>query len=147
MNVSPQMITIVVLTLVCTVLVLVTRSQHLEIRSQKSELENAQIQADEQRSQIQMLTEQRDAERRRIAETIQRLDEALTEFVNNTEDIHAEHEERMSELQHIETPETQDWLCDPVPDDIRRLFGCDSGTDNNRRNEIRPANSIDAALH
>ena len=41
-------------------------------------------------------------------------------------DAHKAHEDRMSEISRMENaPETRDWMCEPVPDDVCMLF--DSG--------------------
>lgn len=140
MSVSPSSITIVILFL--TVAVLFAVSHHLRGELAKARQETAEIHA-----QLAETIAQRDADRRRIIDAARRLDEALTLFVNNSEEAHYDHEERMESMAEIETPEAVDWLCEPVPDDIRRLFGCDTADEFGARSEARPADGIDAAVH
>ena len=140
MSVSPSSITIVILFL--TVAVLFAVSHHLRGELAKARQETADIHA-----QLTEAIAQRDADRRRIIDAAKRLDDALTLFVNNSEEAHYDHEERMESLAEIETPEAVDWLCEPVPDDIRRLFGCDTADDFDPRSEARSADGSDAAVH
>lgn len=140
MSVSPSSITIVILFL--TVAVLFAVSHHLRGELAKARQETADIHA-----QLAETIAQRDADRRRIIDAARRLDEALTLFVNNSEEAHYDHEERMESMAEIETPEAVDWLCEPVPDDIRRLFGCDTADEFGARSEARPTDGIDAAVH
>lgn len=140
MSVSPSSITIVILFL--TVAVLFAVSHHLRGELAKARQETADIHA-----QLAETIAQRDADRRRIIDAARRLDEALTLFVNNSEEAHYDHEERMESMAEIETPEAVDWLCEPVPDDIRRLFGCDTADEFGARSEARSADGIDAAVH
>lgn len=140
MSVSPSSITIVILFL--TVAVLFAVSHHLRGELAKARQETADIHA-----QLTEAIAQRDADRRRIIDAAKRLDEALTLFVNNSEEAHYDHEERMESMAEIETPEAVDWLCEPVPDDIRRLFGCDTADEFGARSEARPTDGIDAAVH
>lgn len=140
MSVSPSNITIVILFL--TVAVLFAVSHHLRGELAKARQETAEIHA-----QLDEAIAQRDADRRRIIDAAKRLDEALTLFVNNSEEAHYDHEERMESMAEIETPEAVDWLCEPVPDDIRRLFGCETADDFDTRSEDRPTDGIDAAVH
>lgn len=140
MSVSPSSITIVILFL--TVAVLFAVSHHLRGELAKARQETAEIHA-----QLAETIAQRDTDRRRIINAARRLDEALTLFVNNSEEAHYDHEERMESMAEIETPEAVDWLCEPVPDDIRRLFGCGPAAGDSDRGEARTADGIDAALH
>lgn len=148
---SASSITYIILALLIVVLVFVTQCQRSEIRSQKAEIEQTEARIESLQAQLDETIAQRDADRRRIIETARRLDEALTQFVNNSEEAHYDHEERMEELSNIESPEAVDWLCEPVPDDIRMLLGCgtadDFGAGTHARGEVRPTGSIDAALH
>ena len=139
MSVSPSSITIVILFLIVAVLFAV--SHHLRGELVKARQETAEIHA-----QLVETIAQRDADRRRIIDAARRLDEALTLFVNNSEEAHYDHEERMESMAEIETPEAVDWLCEPVPDDIRMLLGCDAGTGGHAGSEIQSADSSDAAM-
>ena len=56
-------------------------------------------------------------------------------------------DERMEELSNIESPEAVDWLCEPVPDDVRMLLGCGPAAGDSDRGEARTADGIDAAMH
>lgn len=145
---SASSITYIILAVVIAFLVFVTQCQRSEIRSQKAEIEQNNARIESLQTQLNETIAQRDAERRRIIETAQRLDEALTLFVNHSEEAHYDHEERMESLAEIESPEAVDWLCEPVPDDIRMLLGCDAGAgDNGAGNPDRSADGIDAAMH
>lgn len=145
---SASSITYIILAVVIAVLVFVTQCQRSEIRSQKAEIEQADARIESLQTQLDETIAQRDADRRRIIETAQRLDEALTLFVNHSEEAHDDHEERMESLAEIDSPEAVDWLCEPVPDDIRMLLGCDAGAgDNGAGNPDRPAGRIDATMH
>lgn len=144
---SASSITYIILALLIVVLVFFTQCQRSEIRSQKAEIEQNEAKEDALQAQLEETIAQRDADRRRIIETARRLDEALTLFVNNSEEAHYDHEERMESMAEIKTPEAVDWLCEPVPDDIRRLFGCDTADEFGARSEARSAYGIDAAVH
>lgn len=128
-------------------LVCVTQCQRAENKTLRADVAQLTGQISDLKTQLAETIEQRDAERRRIIETAHRLDEALTLFVNNSEEAHYDHEERMEELSNIESPEAVDWLCDPVPDDIRMLLGCGPAAGDSDRGEARTADGIDAALH
>ena len=139
----------IVLGLVIAVLLFVTQCQRSEIRLNNVEIERSGERIESLQTQLDEAVAQRDAERRRITEVARRLDDALTQFVNNSEVAHEDHEERMEELSNIENPEAVDWLCEPVPDDIRMLFGCnaaDSGS-SSAGGEVRSADGLDAAVH
>ena len=140
-------ISFVILVVLIVILAGVTQCQHENNRRLMAEIEQADAKAQDLQAQLSEATAQRDAERRRIIETARRLDEALTQFVNNSEEAHDEHEERMEELSHIESPEAVDWLCEPVPDDIRRLLGCETGTGDGTGSEAGSTDGIDAAVH
>lgn len=137
----------IVLALVIAVLVLVTNCQQAEIKLQKAEMEQADAKIESLQAQLDEAIAQRDAERQRIIETARRLDEALTLFVESSEEAHDEHEERMESLAEIDSPEAVDWLCEPVPDDIRMLLGCKAGASSDARGEVRSADGVDAAMH
>lgn len=128
-------------------LVCVTQCQRAENKTLRADVAQLTGQISDLKTQLAETIEQRDAERRRIIETAHRLDEALTLFVNNSEEAHYDHEERMEELSNIESPEAVDWLCEPVPDDIRMLLGCGPAAGDSDRGEARTADGIDAALH
>ncbi len=128
-------------------LVCVTQCQRAENKTLRADVAQLTGQISDLETQLAETIEQRDAERRRIIETAHRLDEALTLFVNNSEEAHYDHEERMEELSNIESPEAVDWLCEPVPDDIRMLLGCGPAAGDSDRGEARTADGIDAALH
>lgn len=128
-------------------LVCVTQCQRAENKTLRADVAQLTGQISDLETQLAETIEQRDAERRRIIETAHRLDEALTLFVNNSEEAHYDHEERMEELSNIESPEAVDWLCEPVPDDIRMLLGCGAAAGDIDRGEARTADGIDAALH
>ena len=145
-DMSASSITYIILALLIVVLVFVTQCQRSEIRSQKAEIEQTEARIESLQAQLEETIAQRDADRRRIIETARRLDEALTLFVNNSEEAHHEHEERMESLAEIESPEAVDWLCKPVPDDIRMLLGCGPAAGGSDRCEARTTNGIDAAL-
>lgn len=66
------------------------------------------------------------AERARIAQAIERLNVAVDAMTKGERDARERHEQRMEAVQNMETPETRDWLCEPVPDDICVLFGAES---------------------
>jgi len=137
----------IVLAALIVLLVGVAQCQRAENESLYAEIEHLTDQVSVLQTQLAETIEQRDAERRRIIETAKRIDEALTLFVNNTEDAHDEHEERMEVLSHIESPETLDWLCEPVPDDIRRLFGFDTADGDSSGSQICRADGADAAMY
>ena len=65
------------------------------------------------------------AERARIAQAIERLNAAVDAMTKGERDARERHEQRMEAVQNTENPETRDWLCEPVPDDICLLFGTD----------------------
>lgn len=140
MSFSPSSIIIILLSIAVITLFAVT----LHI---KGELTKSRQDAAELQTQLDEAIAQRDADRLRIIDAARRLDEALTLFVNNSEDAHYDHETRMENLSNIETNEAVDWLCDPVPDDIRRLFCIDSPADSRAGNQTRHANGVDAAVH
>jgi len=140
-------ITFIISIVLIVILAGITQCQHENTKQLMAEIEQADARAKELQAQLSEAIAQRDAERLRIIETARRLDEALTQFVNNSEEAHYEHEERMEELSSIDSPEAVDWLCEPVPDDIRRLLGCDTTAGDGSGSENRPADSIDAAMY
>lgn len=140
MSVSPSSIIIILLFLILISLFVVTHHLRSELTKSRQDVVELQAQLDE-------AIAQRDAERLRIMNAARRLDEALTMFVNNSEEAHEDHEERMDELSNIESPEAVDWLCEPVPDDIRRLLGCETGTSDDTGSEAGSTDGIDAAMH
>lgn len=137
----------IVLGVLIAALVCVTQCQRAENKTLRADVAQLTDQVSDLETQLAETIEQRDAERRRIIETARRLDEALTQFVNNSEEAHYDHEERMEELSNIESPEAVDWLCEPVPDDIRMLLGCGTASGDSDRGEARTADGINAALH
>lgn len=136
----------IILIVLIVILAGITQCQNENTKRLLAEIEQADARTKELQAQLNEAIAQRDAERRRIIETARRLDEALTQFVNNSEEAHDEHEERMEELSHIESPEAVDWLCEPVPDDIRMLLGCETDPGNSAGSEARTPDGIDAAM-
>lgn len=146
MFMSLSNIAYIVLAVLIVILFSVTQCQRVEKKALKAEMEQATAHADELQAQLSEALAQRDADRKRMIETVRRIDGALTLFVNNSEEAHDEHEERMESLFKMDSPETVDWLCEPVPDDIRMLLGCDAGTGGHAGSEIQSADSSDAAM-
>ena len=144
---SLSSISYVILAVIIIILVFVTQCQRAENKQLRAEIDQASTRTDELQTQLDEAIAQRDAERLRIIETARRLDEALTLFVSNSEEAHHEHEKRMEELSNIESPEAVDWLCEPVPDDIRMLLGCGTAVGDSAGSEDRTTDGIDAALH
>ena len=137
----------IVLGVLIAILVCVTQCQRADNKTLRSDVAQLTDQVSDLKTRLAETIEQRDAERRRIIEAARRLDDALTEFVNHSEEAHYDHEERMEELSNIESPEAVDWLCEPVPDDIRMLLGCGTAASDGSGSEARTTDGIDAALH
>lgn len=136
----------IILSALIIVLVSVTQCQRAENVALRAEVEKAEEHTAQLQSQLDETIAQRDADRKRILDAAKRMDEALTLFVTNTEEAHDDHEERMETLSSLDNPETVDWLCEPVPDDIRQLFGCDATDGNRPGGQTDATGSADAAM-
>ena len=81
---------------------------------QRAEIERAQAETEAMRAEIERVTAEIDA-------ATKRLDAAVQHYTKGIEDAHKAHEDRMAALPEM-APEAQDWLCEPVPDDVCLLF-------------------------
>lgn len=109
----------IILTIILTAAITLIPSC-LMLRHQSAELERAHGETEALRSEMTRVTSEIDA-------ATKRLDAAIQHYTKGIEDAHKDHENRMSEITRMENaPETRDWMCEPVPDDVCLLF--DSGT-------------------
>ena len=118
----------------------------------KEEGENAAIEAAqtkerELQSQLELSRSTLEEERHRIISIAKRLDQAITTYTEGATTAHESHEKRMGELSHMQSTEAVDWLCKPVPADVRRMLGCDPSADDGDGSENRPADGIDATMY
>ncbi len=144
MSLSPSAVAIIILAFVICFLLFVTQCQRAQNTSLKEEIERSEEQIEELSSELFETKAQMESDRRRIIEAAQRLDKAITEYTNGASNAHENHEIRMETLTEFEDEETNEWLCEPVPDDIKRLFGCASS--NAGKYQTQSAGDIDAAM-
>lgn len=144
MSLSPSAVAIIILAFVICFLLFVTQCQRAQNTSLKEEIESSEQQIESLSSELFETKEQIESDRRRIIEAAQRLDKAITEYTNGASNAHENHEIRMETLKGFDDEETNEWLCEPVPDDIKRLFGCES--DNACKYQTQSAGYIDAAM-
>lgn len=144
MSLSPSAIAIMILAFVVCFLLFVTQCQRAQNTSLKEEIESEKQQIESLSSELIETKSQMESERRRIIEVAQRLDKAITEYTNGASIAHENHEIRMETLTEFEDEETNEWLCEPVPDVVKRLFGCASS--NAGKYQTQSAGDIDAAM-
>ena len=108
----------IILTIILTAAITLIPSC-LMLRHQSAELKRAHGETEALRAEMARVTSEIDA-------ATKRLDAAIQHYTKGIEDAHKAHEDRMSEITRMENaPETRDWMCEPVPDDVCMLF--DSG--------------------
>jgi len=147
MSLSPSAISIALLTATALILLFVTQCQRNQIAVRTAEVEAAQAQSQTLQEQLDLAQATLEADRKRIIEIAHRFDRAITDYTENAEVAHENHEARMDELAHMESQETVDWLCDPVPDDIRKLLWCHTETYRGDGNDaLTAAGNPDAAM-
>lgn len=144
MSLSPSAIAIIILAFVVCFLLFVTQCQRAQNASLKEEIESEKQKIESLSSELSETKTQMESERRRIIEAAQRLDKAITEYTNGASIAHENHEIRMETITGLDDEETNAWLCEPVPDDIKRLFGCTSSNAGKYQNQS--AGDIDAAM-
>lgn len=144
MSLSPSAIAIIILAFVVCFLLFVTQCQRAQNTSLKEEIESEKQQIESLSSELIETKSQMESERRRIIEVAQRLDKAITEYTNGASIAHENHEIRMETLTEFDDEETSAWLCEPVPDVVKRLFGCTSKFSDS--GQTQSAGDIDAAM-
>lgn len=148
MSLSPSAISITLLTATAIILLFVTQCQRAQLSKRAAAIEAAQAQSKALQEQLDLSQATLEADRKRIIEIARRFDMAITNYTEGATTAHETHETRMDELAHMESAETVDWMCEPVPDDIRRLFGCDTYASGSDGSDAAPAaGSSHAALH
>lgn len=148
MSLSPSAISIILLTATAIILLFITQCQRTELAERAAAIEAAQAQSKALQEQLDLSQATLEADRKRIIEIARRFDMAITNYTEGATTAHEIHETRMDELAHMESAETVDWMCEPVPDDIRRLFGCDTDASGSDGSDAAPtAGSPHAVLH
>lgn len=104
--------------LIVTVLIQSNRidRQRAEIDARDREISDLRSEVDTTRARlIQMKAE--------IEAATKRIDAAITVMTKGEKDARQKHEMRLDEIFGMDDdPDTHDWLCEPVPDDVCMLF-------------------------
>mgnify|MGYP003289311495 CR=1 FL=1 len=107
------------------VLLWVAQCQSGQKAGLKADVDAANARASALEVQLNESKLQLDAERKRFEDISKRYDDAVLMYTQNMKTAHDDHETRMEAMSNVEDEQTQDWLCDAVPADIKQLFSCE----------------------
>lgn len=131
-----SVVVISVLIVLCSILCAVISSKNATIREKTASIETA-------RKDAEMLNTDLVRIKSSIDEAVRRLDAIIENMAREERDARERHEARevaICEMEREGTPEVRNWLDDPVPDDVRLLFGagavCEGSTAGSSDNPV-----------
>ncbi len=118
MNTKPFIIVLILFVASIAVFAEIASCQREQIRERDAEIEDAQ-------RQIDLLNAEMSNAAQRIDEASKRIDDAIQAYSQGMNHAYKNHETRMEAIAEIEADESSqanDWMCQPVPDDVCRML-------------------------